>query len=236
MNAIYSAIAEEFEDELSSLRELVESSQNMSVVAKTRVASVRASTLLLAATFEEFVREMALERATDIVSKAESLEDLPDKLVEAAWKRTLDDIVRTKVEGESKKMTLALTARSARPRFESVCKFVEGDIAQNIFKNLVHNENNMRPGEINRLFAIGGVSDVCLKVCKRRALKIFFGERQQGRTHGAWISGLNGFMDKRNHIAHTPNLKSSDAPEEIFRDIDMLAAFCKDLEVTLNSL
>ena len=236
MSGIYSAIREEFEGELSSLRELVGTNQHVSQLARTRVASVRAATLLLAATFEEFVRQMALERASSVVSHAISIQDVPNKLLETAWKQTLAEIVRTKFEGEAKKGGLAAAAKEVRPKFDAVCKFVEGDLTQSVLESVVRNENNMRPGEINRLFSVSGITDICLKVCDRSSLKAYFDESEPGKTHGALINGLNRFIDKRNHIAHTPNSTSSDAPEEVLRDIEMLGAFSEDLDETLSSL
>ena len=236
MSGIYSAILEEFKNQLSSLRELIDTSQSKSLMASTRVASVRASTLLLAAIFEEFVREMALEHANYLVSKANSIEDLPEKMVEAAWKTTLEDIRRTRAEGSSKRISLALTARIARPRFDAVCLFVEGDISQEMNSSLVHNQNNMKPIEINRLFGICGISNVCMKICRERKLRDFFSENSKEKAHGLLETALNKFMSKRNSIAHSPNLMSSDAPDELIRDIDMLEAFANDLEATLISL
>ena len=99
MSSIYTAIVEEFEGQLYSLRELVGNSQSKSLRPSTRIASVKATTLLLAATFEEFVREMALEHASLVVARAKSLEQVPNILVDTAWKRTLNDLLRTRAEG-----------------------------------------------------------------------------------------------------------------------------------------
>ena len=236
MSTVYSAVAEEFQSQLSSLHELLAASQSTSLMPSTRVASVRASTLLLASIFEEFVREMALERAMYVVNKATSLDEVPVRLVETAWNQTLNDIVHTKASSDSKMTALALTAKMGRPRFDAICLFVEGDITQNIFENLTQNRGNMRPDEINRLFRIGGVPNICVEVCKRTALQGFFGERGHIKTHEALRQTLNGFIDKRNGIAHAPNLTSSDSPDEVLKDIRMLSAFSADLEIALGAL
>ena len=234
MSSIYTAIADEFEGQLYSLCELVGCSQSKSLMASTRVASVRATTLLLAATFEEFVREMALEYANLVVSRAKSLEQVPDRLVDAAWKQTLQDLLRARPMGETKQSRLASTAKLARPRVNAILSFMEGDLSQDIYTNLTHNENNMRPEQIDRLFRIGGLPNVCRAVCKRGKLQTFFGVRGQERTHAALKETLNEFITKRNEIAHSLNLVSSDAPDAVFRDIDLLRAFAIDLRVTLT--
>ena len=234
MSSIYTAIAEEFGDQLHSLRELIGNSQSKSLMPSTRIASVRAATLLLAAAFEEFVREMALEHAKLIVSQAKSIEQVPDRLVETAWKRTLNELLYTREEGETKKARLASIAKLARSRLDAICLFIEGDISQDIYSKLTHNENNMRPEQINNLFRIGGLSGVCKEVCKRRELQVFFGTKGQENTYSALEKTLNAFIDKRNVIAHSLNLMSSDAPDEVFRDMSMLKAFSLDLRVTLT--
>lgn len=234
MGSIYTAIADEFGSQLHSLHELVGNSQSKSLMPSTRIASVRATTLLLAATFEEFVREMALEHAKIIVSKARSLEQVPDRLVVTAWKRTLGDLMQTRMQGDTREARLASTAKLARPRLDAICSFMEGDISQDIYAKLTHNENNMRPEQIDKLFRIGGLSSVCKEVCKKRELKAFFGTRGQENTHSALKETLNAFIDKRNEIAHSLNLMSSDAPDEVFRDMSMLEAFSLDLRTTLD--
>ena len=234
MTTLYMAIAEEFEGQLFSLRELVGNSQSKSLGPSTRIASVRAATLLLAATFEEFVREMALEHARQVVARAKSLEQVPDRLVDTAWKRTLNDLLRTRAEGETRETRLASTAKLARLRLDDICSFMEGDISRNVYTNLTHNENNMRPEQIDRLFRISGVPSVCKEVCKKGELQTFFGIRGQESTHAALKDTLNQFIDKRNEIAHSLNLVSSEAPDEVFRDIFMLKAFAVDLQVALT--
>ena len=235
MSALYTAITDEFKDQLASLAELVSASQEKSLMPRTRVASIRASTLLLAATFEEFIREMALERAHRVVERATTIVDIPDKLLEAAWDKTLEEIQATKIVGDSKQASLALKAKASRPRFDAVCLFVEGDISQDIYSNLTKNKNNMRPDEINRLFRIGGVQNICQEICRKRALQRFFGAGGQVKTYEYLRRSLNNFIDKRNSVAHSPNMMSSDAPEAVLRDIRMLRAVATNMEVTLNS-
>ena len=235
VSTVYSVIVDEFEEGLSSLRQLVQFGQMKNVVPKTRVASVRASTLLLASTFEEFIREMAREFAIQVVAKATSVNDLPDDLLETAWRRTLDELARNKGTARSKKESLEIVAKAARPKFDAVCSFMEGDIEQNIFDDLIHNENNMRPNEINKLFKISGLRNICLEICKNGSLQDCFDEVEQGKTHGVLIDKLEKFFQRRNEIAHSLNSASSNAPDEVFRDIDFFSAFSKDLCLTLES-
>ena len=77
---------------------------------------------------------------------------------------------------------------------------------------------------------------MCMEICKNPALQSFFDEADQGKTHGALLNALNSFIDKRNYIAHTPNLLSSDAPDAVLKEIDMLSAFSQDLKEELNCI
>ena len=47
---------------------------------------------LLAATFEEFVREMARAYARAVVASSKSIEMLPSRLAHAAWRRTMETL------------------------------------------------------------------------------------------------------------------------------------------------
>lgn len=228
-------IVEDFDNALTPLREIVQSGQASGSTARARVASVHAATLLLAATFEEFVREMAREYAIQVVAKANSISDLPDALLETAWRRTFDKFAKNKPAGRTKREALEISAMQARPIIDALCTFIEGDIGQNIFDYLIHNENNMRAGEINSLFKVGGLSNICADVCKKTQLKEFFETEEDGKAHGELLSALEVFFERRNQIAHSLNSASSSAPEEILRDLEMFSAFSKDLCRSLES-
>ena len=84
MATAFSVIVDAFDEELTSLHQLVKIGRSAS--AKARIATIHATTLLLAAMFEEFIRESARECTIQVVDKAGSVSDLPDALLETAWK------------------------------------------------------------------------------------------------------------------------------------------------------
>jgi hypothetical protein len=232
----FSVIVDDFHGALKPLNEIVKNGHSEQSTTLARVAYVNAATLLLAATFEEFARQMARQFAIQVVAGARSIDDVPDVLLETAWRRTFHTLTQSnKSDGVSKKEALRFSAKKARPTIDALCNFIEGDIDQDIFENLIHNENNMGSEEINRLFKIGGVTNVCLETCKNEALRTFFEADDDGATHAALLSALKRFFERRNQIAHSLNSKNSVSPNEILRDICMFVAFSSDLGRTLET-
>ena len=74
----FAVITEEFDNDLDAFRLLVNAFDDPQTSApKARIAAANSSTLLLAATFEEFVREMARAYARAVVASSQSIELLP---------------------------------------------------------------------------------------------------------------------------------------------------------------
>ena len=61
MATVFEVIAEEFNEDMEAIRSLVVTFNDPQKNLKVRIAAANSSTLLIAATFEEFVREMARE-------------------------------------------------------------------------------------------------------------------------------------------------------------------------------
>jgi hypothetical protein len=235
VSTVFSVIVDDFCNALKPLEEIVENGNSTSSSKFARVASVNAATLLLAATFEEFVRQMARQFAIQVVTGASSIDDVPDVLLETAWRRTFHTLTHSnKSDGVSKKESFRISAKKARQTIDALCKFLEGDINQDIFENLIHNENGMGFKEINKLFKVGGVSNICIEICKHEALKTFFKVDDERATHEALLSALKGFFERRNQIAHSLNSKNSASQNEILRDISMFVSFANDLGMRLE--
>ena len=233
MSTTFSVIVEDFEQELVSLQELVDVGQDKERSAKTRVATIHATTLLLAASFEEFIRQMAREYAKQVVSRANATSDLPKAMLEAAWRRTLEHFAKRRPETPLNVDGYRKLAREARPKIDSLFLFLDGDTSQDIFDHLVQNENNMRINVINSLFKVGGKSDVCAELCRHAALREFFSLDDAGRAHGELCDSIERFIKRRNEIAHSLNSAVSAGPQDILREIEMFRAFSSDLEKTL---
>lgn len=228
MTTAFSVIKDEFLEELGSIEALVDAFDTTSARAKTRVASVNSSVLLLAATFEEFIREMAKQYARHVVEKADNVSQIPDRLTETAWKRTLEGLARArlKVNGSS---VLDSVSRSSRAKFDAVCSFIAGDLGQDVFDDLIHNENNMRVGEMNAVFKVTGLSKVCEKICARDEVQHFFDETDTGKVYGLFTVHNEEFFERRNSIAHSLNAVSSVGAEQVRTDIAFFIATSRSL-------
>ena len=236
MSTVFTPITEEFGRDMDAVRLLVSTFNDpQKSTPKARIAAVNSATLLLAATFEEFVREMARAYARTVVASARSVEDLPSSLADTAWRRTMERLARKQIDTRSKAIPAKEMLSDAQTQFNAVYEFCNGDLSRNIYEALVHNENNMRPNEINSLFKVSGLGDVCRKIADKEPLLENFGEAEAGKAHGRLMDSLNEFFNRRNNIAHSLNAAQSSGPDQILKDIDLLNAFGKSLCETLEA-
>jgi hypothetical protein len=231
MASAFAAIQEDFDEELRAIRAVIEAfSDPAKGNPRSRVAAANAATLLLAATFEEFVREMARAYARAVVDACDSVEKLPAKLAATAWKRTMEALARLKLDAKDGISSEALA------RFNVAYEFCKGDLSKDVYQDLIHNENNMRPSELNSLFKLSGLRDVCAKVSDKGHLLIVLQEAEARVAHGVLLERLEAFFERRNAIAHSLNIMRSSGPDLILRDMDMLSAFGRALSDTLEHL
>lgn len=237
MATAFEIITEEFIDDMEAIRSLVVTFSDPQKTVKARLAAANSATLLVAATFEEFVREMAREYARAVVTNTESFERLPPKLASTAWKRTMDDLSKLRFDGDQAGGAGTENAfGAAQVRFTVIYDFCKGDLTQDIYRDLIHNENNMRPSELNSLFKVSGLGDVCKKLSDKQPLLEVFGETEPGKAHGKLIAGLEDFFERRNAIAHALNPGRSSGPAQIDNDINILERFGEALCETLDRL
>jgi len=224
----FSVIADEFDGRLASLRQLPTLPNRVDggpASKGTRIAVVHATTLLLSATFEEFVRLMAREFATQVVNNTGKL---PDKVLEAAWKQTFGELARKAPGGRNNESEI-------RDKIDLLFAFLGGDAKQGAFRRFIRNEGHLRIREINRLFKVVGINNICCEVCGHDSLFEFFDLEDRGRTHIALARGLDDFFRRRNDITHSLESVQSMAPDMIEKDINMFQAFSSDLSSTLET-
>lgn len=235
MTSVFGAILEEFDQELEAIRILVESVEGARPSARARVAGANAAVLLLAATFEEFIRSSAREYARAVVAAASSYDKLPPKIAAVAWRRTMEGLARIHLNPTRETFSRESIFSDAQTRFSIVYQFCRGDLTQDIYQELIHNENNMRPQEVNSLFKLSELGNICFLVAGFDNLKSFFGQDDQGVTHGKLLSSMEDFFDRRNQTAHAVRAMSSVSSDTIKADIDLLSIFAKALAATLDA-
>ncbi|MBG0798695.1 hypothetical protein IYX23_13560 [Methylocystis sp. L43] len=236
MASAFEIITEEFIDDMDAIRSLVVTFSDPQKTAKARIAAANSATLLVAATFEEFIREMAREFARAVVANADSYEKLPKKLAATAWKRTMDGLSKLRFDGAQAGSAAESVFGTAQARFNVIYEFCKGDLTQDIYRELIHNENNMRPGELNGLFKVSGLPDVCAKVSDKQPILDVYGETEPGKAHGKLLLSLEDFFERRNAIAHSLNSGHSSGPDQILNDLTMLEGVGKALCITLETI
>lgn len=165
----------------------------------------------------------------------ESFERLPPKLAGVAWRRTLESMARIRLAPQSTHFSREGVFADALTRFTTVYEFCKGDLSQDIFSELIHNENNMRPQEINGLFSISGLKNVCALASSSPDLMNFVNETDSNKASVRIVKRLEDFFEKRNQIAHSINAMRSSGPEQINEDINLLAIFGKAVAETLET-
>jgi hypothetical protein len=135
---MYSVIADDFVADLAVLSDLISYSHRGEASARARVASINSATLLLGATFEEFVRQLGRQFARDTVSRTESLRHLPQKFTATAWKRVLEHLTRVKFDTGGRPLSLDHISKDSRAKFDAVLAFLEGDLTQDIYSTFIH--------------------------------------------------------------------------------------------------
>lgn len=235
MTSIFEIITEEFVEDLEAIRSMVVTFDDPERPAKTRIAAANSATLLVAATFEEFIREMARQFARTVVASAGSFDQLPPKLASTAWKRTMEGLSKIRLDEDQTDAGAEHGFGSAQARFTVVYEFCKGDLTKDIYRDLIHNANNMRPSEMNGLFKVSGLSDVCAKVSDKSPMLEVFGESRPGKAHSKLLSELEDFFERRNAVAHALKPGQSDGPAQIINDISLLENFGKALSETLDS-
>ena len=188
MATVFDVVTEDFVVDLDAIRNLVSAFSSSKQDARMRIAAANSATLLVAATFEEFIREIAREYARAVVMGSESFEKLPKNLAATAWKRTMDTLGRVKFDAPLQAGNDVFAA--AQARFSIIYEFCKGDLSKDIYSDLIHNENNMKPAQINNLFKLADLRDVCAVCSNKQPLLDAFGESESGKAHGKLLSIL----------------------------------------------
>ena len=223
MPSEFDLVFEDFKIELIALEGMIGSLANVSgniASARSRVAGANAATLLLAAMFEEFIRQQVRAIFVAKATSACSLEVFPKKIAGVVWRRSLERLSRASLDD------LSSDPRSLNEKLKAVVDFcVAKDVTADVSDAVIHNEQNMRPEEMNSLFNRVGVSNMCARSCAHAPLMAFLGCETEGSADAELRARLEDFFRRRNEIAHAVQLNSSSGPPALALDIALFRHF-----------
>ena len=234
MVSVFRAEADEFCTEVRVLQDLVSSFENPDVPPRVRAAASNSAMLLLAATFEGFVRNMAREVARAAVAKADVVAHIPNRILRTAWKRTFDAIVRMDLPQNTRTRDIHEIVSKAEVQAKAVFAFLKGNTKQDIYTDLVQNDFNMRAQEINQLFRMSEVSDVCSLVSQEHAVIDHFHAEPANATGVELVRFIDDFIQQRNHIAHALTSSYSVGPQEVRSYTNTFCVFAQALCAVLE--
>jgi hypothetical protein len=224
----FELILEDFEAELVAIEGMIAS---LSAVgskspARARIAGANAATLLLAATFEEFVRQEVRATFVARAATASSIEDFSPKIAGVVWRRSLERLSKEPLED------LARDPSGLDDRLRATVGFcIQKNLKSDVSDAVAYNDNNMGPGELNRLYKQLGLKDACGKVADCPPLIKFLGCDTPGKADALLRARLEDFFVRRNTIAHAIQLNSSSGAPALTSDIEFFRELARALAV-----
>lgn len=137
----FELIFEEFSTELDALSEMTTAPKECAVGSLTpraRIAAGNAATLLLAAVFEEYVRQQVKTAFKEKGQRAKGICEFPSNIASKVWRRSLETLARTQFE------EVEVNPRIVEERLAAVVSFsIKKDITSDVGDAIVHNENRL---------------------------------------------------------------------------------------------
>lgn len=175
-----SAIHDEFLEELKGIREFANpagGSTDNALSARARVAAANGATLLLAALYEESVRQMVKATFNHRRATSKGQRAFPSKLPSIIWRRSLELLARKQFDDLARDMTQIDTQLK-----EIVTFCIKGDLGADVSAAVAHNDNNMRAEEMGRLFNQIGIPSIITKIGECPAIQDYFAVDDAGKA------------------------------------------------------
>jgi hypothetical protein len=221
---------EEFSSELDALAEMAAGAPGTQLTSRARIAAANGATLLLAATFEEFVRQQVKTAYQEKARRATTIADFPDRIASRVWRRSLEKLARTNF-AEIEANTIEIDKQVASILSFCLRKELNADVGE----TLAHNESNMQPRQLNELFNNIGIKDICAKSCEFQDIIDHLGCDSAGKANALLVAKVEDFFKRRNLIAHAIKFGSSSGPSELFQDIETLRIFGLNLSKAIDN-
>lgn len=221
-------IFEEFVSDLDALKKMLpiaEEGDHHPQSAKARIVAGNAATLLLAALFEEYIRQMVKASFREKSRVANGIKDFPPKIAANVWRQALERLARVEIDDEEANII------SYQTRLEAIVAFsLKKDITSDVSDVLAHNKNNMRPEQLLQLFKQIGINNILWKSCKDPDLQNCLGSTEDvNKVCDSLTAALNAFFKRRNYIAHSIGLNNSSGPVQLDQDIELFLTFGRAL-------
>lgn len=232
MTSTFDLISADFDKELRTIRRLLQRAYMPGpsgvADADVRIAASNASMLLVAASFEEFVRESVKEYVGWVTSQVSKFEDLPSELPSAVWERSLHILGGAKFGARNFDRSAAVLAMKNLQYF---CLLEDPTIP--VAEIVSYNRNNMRSTEVNAMMKRLGITDYCGVIGRNPRFVAFFGAPSPDKAHAEFLSHWDGFYETRNEIAHSIGSLKVTGVTDIERHLDFFlevaAAVAEDL-------
>ena len=228
----FDVIFGDFADELDAISEMADARGGLGSegsTARARIAAGNGATLLLAATFEEYVRQQVRAAFAEKARRAKSMSDFPAKIASTVWRRSLEGLARTPFE------EIETDGGKANVRVAATLSFcLRKEITADVADILSHNDYNMRPRELKRLFNQIGMKNIIATVCEDKDIVDFLGADAPGKAMVLLESRLEQFFRRRNEIAHAIKLGSASGPTELYQDVELFRVFGRALSVAIQ--
>jgi hypothetical protein len=229
----FDLILEDFEGELNAIEGIVAALTNTgerSTSPRSRVAGANAAILLLAATFEEFIRQEVKAVFTARAAVVATLNDLSERIAGAVWRHALERLARSSLDELQRDLGGLETRLRATVNF---C--IAGDVRADVSEDVAHNDYNMRPNELNRLFNQVGLKNICGVASSHEPLRTYLGCESAETAHMELKARVDDFFRRRNEIAHAIQLNSSSGPPALTADITLFREFGKAIAAVCSA-
>ncbi len=230
----FQAVADEFCTEVKVIQDLVHSFETTRVQPRLRTAASNSAMLLLAATFEDFVRNMADQVARAAVVQAGEVTNVPVRMLRTVWKRTFESIARIEIPQNTRTQDIRQVVSEAEGRSAAVFAFLRGKTDRDIYADLVQNDVNMRASEINRLFSMSGVSNVCMLVSQQQRVIDHFKADRADETSQDLVRFIDRFIEQRNSVAHALTSSQSVGASDVSKYSETFCIFAASLCTVLE--
>lgn len=205
---------------------------------ETRNTTNAMSVVLLASSFEEFVREEVGQCADLLINKYGALTiDIQHKIRGEYWRILLERLnmsnnilTRTK----PKSPDTALLAK-AKVLLDSGRGFViDGDSSHLDRDNFFHSKSNFRPHIVNKIISRLGIDDIVSSAADNSKIKSHFGVTKKVDSSERLVAKLDEFYNLRNSIVHSLSGVSGIGVDSVLEYISLMEMTAESITSVLS--